>query len=148
MTITSPAFVEGSAIPVKHTCEGDDISPLLDIRNIPSAALSLVLIVDDPDAPVGTWDHWVEYDIEIPAGRELQVPEGTTAAGIKGTNSWNLTGYMGPCPPAGQEHRYFFTVYALNGRLVLPEGVDSAGVRTAMEGRVVAESSLMGTYSR
>lgn len=148
MEIFTPAFAEGDPIPVKYTCDGDNISPRLDVLNIPGDAGSLVLIVDDPDAPVGTWDHWVEYDIEFPPGGAAGFTEGVAVLGIKGLNSWNLLGYGGPCPPVGENHRYFFRVYALNDRLLIPEGVDSAGVRAAMDGRVVAEATLMGTYSR
>ncbi len=148
MTIESPAFTDESPIPVRFTCDGDDVSPRLDIRNIPQGAVTLVLIVDDPDAPVGTWDHWVEYDIGIPEGGAVGFAEGAAVLGIKGVNSWNRTGYGGPCPPQGENHRYFFAVYALDDRLSLPEGVDSAGVRAAMEGHVIGEATLMGTYGR
>ncbi len=109
--------------------------------------MSLVLIVDDPDAPVGVWDHWVVYDIPV-TGPDAVLEEGVAAPGVSGTNSWNLTGYGGPCPPQGETHRYFFTVYALDAMLLIPEGVDSDGVRTAMEGRVIAEAVTMGTFGR
>ena len=148
MEISTPAFAPGTPIPVKYTCDGENISPRLDVLNIPDAAVSLVLIVDDPDAPVGTWDHWVEYDIGIPAGGDVSFAEGVGVLGIQGANSWNLPGYGGPCPPAGQKHRYFFTVYALDESLLIPAGVDSTAVKTAMDGHVIVEAFLMGTYSR
>ena len=148
MEIFTPAFAPGTPIPVKYTCDGENISPRLDVLNIPAAAVSLVLIVDDPDAPVGTWDHWVEYDIGIPGGGDVSFAEGVGVLGIQGVNSWNLPGYGGPCPPEGQNHRYFFTVYALDDVLLIPGGSDSAAVRTAMDGHVIVEASLMGTYSR
>ena len=104
--------------------------------------------MDDPDAPVGTWDHWVEYDIDA-AGGDYSIPAAAIGQiGTPGLNSWNLPGYGGPCPPEGQEHRYFFSVYALSGRLDLPPEIDSAGVRTAMEGKIIAEVVLMGRYAR
>lgn len=147
MEITSTAFEDGTVIPVKYTCDGEDISPRIDVTFPPAGAANLVLIVDDPDAPVGTWDHWVEFDIPIP-GDEITWAEGVAIIGTPGNNSWNVTGYGGPCPPEGQDHRYFFTVYALDADLLLPEGVQSDDVREAMEGHILGEAQLMGTYAR
>lgn len=147
MEVSSPAFEDGAAIPSQYTCDGEDISPRLDVTFPPSGARSLVLIVDDPDAPVGVWDHWVAFDIPI-TGDQLIWPDGIGVLGTPGSNSWHVTGYGGPCPPEGQDHRYFFTVYALEIELLLPEGVTSDALREAMEGHVLGEAQLMGTYAR
>ncbi len=134
-------------VPTQFTCDGADINPQLDIVGLPDETAALVLIVDDPDAPVGTWDHWVEYDIAAERG-DHTIQQGSGQIGIQGVNSWNLTGYGGPCPPPDEQHRYFFTVYALSERLGLPPGIDSAGIRTAMEGKVLGEAQLMALYGR
>ena len=145
MELTSPAFGEGDPVPIKYTCDGQNVSPELQVSSLPIGTVTLALIVDDPDAPVGTWDHWVEYDI----GPDNQNwPENAGRIGIQGVNSWNLPGYGGPCPPEGENHRYFFTVFALDSELLIPEGVDSDALRTAMEGRILAEAELMATYGR
>lgn len=123
------------------------MSPELDVAGIPPGAESLVLIVDDPDAPLGTWDHWVEFDIPAASG-SVDIERGTGWVGVQGVNSWNLTGYRGPCPPDGEEHKYIFTVYALDEMLGLPEGVDSSQVYAAMEGNVISSDKLTGTFSR
>lgn len=130
-------------IPARHTCDGADVSPALLIEDIPDGTACLALVVDDPDAPVGTWDHWVAYDIPV----TTTVPEGARSLGTPGRNSWRRTGYGGPCPPFG-EHRYFFRVYALDARLGLPEGAGKKRVLEAVQGHVLAEASLMGRYSR
>lgn len=148
MEVTATSFAEGEVIPVKYTCDGADVSPRLDIQYIPSGTMTLAVIVDDPDAPIGVWDHWVEFDIPYEEGADVTWAEDSGRLGTPGVNSWNVTGYRGPCPPEGQNHRYFFTVYAVDGELLVPEGVDSDGLRTAMEGRILAEAQLMGTYSR
>jgi Raf kinase inhibitor-like YbhB/YbcL family protein len=143
MQLTSPAFDHDGEIPVRFTCDGDDVSPPLTLGDVPAAAVALVVIMDDPDAPGGTWDHWVEYDI-APLG---EIPEDAGPLGMPGENSWGRTGYGGPCPPDG-EHRYFFTVYALGSRLDLPAGADKAAVLDAIEGKVLDEATLMGRYRR
>lgn len=148
MSLESSAFAEGDIIPAKFTCDGENISPELSVISPPSGTATLAIIVDDPDAPVGVWDHWVEYDIALEAGDDQTWTEGVGVLGTRGVNSWNLPGYGGPCPPEGQNHRYFFTVYALDTELLIPEGVDSGELRTAMEGHILAEAQLMGTYSR
>lgn len=145
--VSTPAFDDGSVIPAEFTCDGADVSPELNIVGIPEDSLSLVLIVDDPDAPLGTWDHWLEYDVEAGPG-SFDIPRNAGAVGVQGINSWNLTGYMGPCPPQGEEHQYFFTVYALNTMLDLPPESDSDQVRQAMEGRIIDSVELTGTYGR
>ena len=147
LEMTSPAFDEGDPIPVKFTCDGEDLNPELAIVGLPPETVSLTIIVDDPDAPVGVWDHWVEYDINAGPG-EFTIDENAGAIGVQGLNSWNLPGYGGPCPPPDQDHRYFFTIHVLNDKLLLPAGIDSGGVRQAMEGKIITEVTLMGTYAR
>jgi Raf kinase inhibitor-like YbhB/YbcL family protein len=143
MRLTSPAFANGEPIPARFTCDGADVSPTLEIADLPEGAACLALIMDDPDAPVGTWDHWVAYDIPVTAA----IPEGVKALGTAGRNSWRNTGYGGPCPPFG-EHRYFLRVYALDRPLGLPPGASKKQVIEAMRGRILAEASLMGRYTR
>lgn len=145
--ITSPAFGEGEAIPVEHTCDGADFSPELLIEGVPVGTQALVIIVNDPDAPLGNWDHWVEFDIPAASG-QVVIPRDTPPLGIEAVNSWNLGGYMGPCPPPGEEHGYVFTVYAIDELLDLPSGVDSDAIRTAMDGRVIDSVELTGVYGR
>lgn len=145
--VTSPAFDDGGTIPVEYTCDGSDLSPALNIVGIPAGTQSLTLIVDDPDAPLGTWDHWVEFDIAAESSA-LDIPQGTGPLGVQGVNSWNLPGYMGPCPPEGTEHEYFFAVYALSETLGLPEGVGSSQVYDAMEDKIISTADLTGFYSR
>ena len=145
--VSSPAFEDGDPIPVEYTCEGSDISPELQVVGLPEATNAIAIIVDDPDAPLGTWDHWVEFD--IPAGTgSYQISSDASPIGVTGVNSWNLEGYMGPCPPPGEEHTYHFTVYALDEPVGLPAGVGSDELRSAMEGRVLASVELRGTYQR
>jgi Raf kinase inhibitor-like YbhB/YbcL family protein len=143
MRISSPAFEDEGDIPALYTCDGDRISPPLVFEDVPEDAVSLVLLVDDPDAPAGTWDHWVAYDIE-PVG---EVPAGVTSLGTAGTNSWGRTGYGAPCPPNGT-HRYFFQLYALDRWLGWEEGVDKTSVLDFIHDHVIAEASLLGFYSR
>lgn len=146
--VTSPQLTEGGAIPTEFTCDGPDVNPPLDIVGIPDGTQSLTVIVDDPDAPVGVWDHWVEFDIGAAPG-PFEIPQDTPALGVEGVNSWNLEGYMGPCPPPGDDaHTYQFTVYAVDDFLGLPPGVDSEAVRTAMDGRIIESVQITGTYGR
>lgn len=146
--VISPAFEPGRPIPAQHSCEGPDISPELVVVGLPKGTNAVAIIVDDPDAPLGTWDHWVEFDIPASPG-SLDIPRDAAASiGVPGVNSWKLEGYMGPCPPEGEEHVYHFIVYALDGFLGLPAGVDSTTVRSAMEGHVVDSADLTGTYAR
>lgn len=150
IAITSPDFAEGQAIPRSCTCQGDDTSPPLDWADVPSEARSLALIVDDPDAPMRTWVHWVIYDLPpttkgLPAA--LPADESLAAGGTHGTNSWKRLGYGGPCPPSGT-HRYFFKLYALDRELGLEPGATKDEVVAAMEGHVIAHGQLMGTYQK
>ena len=143
MQVTSTAFEHEGAIPERYTCDGADVSPPLALADVPAEARTLVLIMDDPDAPRGTWDHWVAYDIPPDA----EIPEAVGSLGTDGTNSWGRTGYGGPCPPSGT-HRYFFSVYALDIELGLPSGAAKTEVLDAMAGHVVAQGTLLGNYGR
>jgi Raf kinase inhibitor-like YbhB/YbcL family protein len=148
--LTSTAFGHEAPIPVKYSCDGENVSPPLVWNNPSEATMSFALINDDPDAPVGTWIHWILYNIPgdslgldeaIPIQAEL--PDGSQ----HGENSWGRFDYGGPCPPGGT-HRYFFKLYALDTKLELGVGADKATVLAAMEGHVLAETELMGTYER
>ena len=144
MKLTSPAFENKQEIPSEYTCDGSDTSPELNIADVPENAKSLVLICDDPDAPVGIWDHWVVFNIPTDT---TKIAKGTEPSGVAGKNSWGKTGYGGPCPPSGT-HRYFFKLYALDTTLDLKEGSDKKDIESAMKGHVIAQAELMGTYSR
>ncbi len=144
MKLTSPEFSHNGNIPSELTCDGSDISPALIISDVPPNAKSLVMIVDDPDAPVGTWDHWIVFNIPPST---IQIPKGTEPEGTAGKNSWGRTGYGGPCPPSGT-HRYFFKLYALDIVLNLPQGAAKKELERAMEGHILAQAQLMGRYKR
>ncbi len=150
LDVTSSAFGRGGAIPARYTCDGPDISPPLTWGPVPDATQSLALIAEDPDAPSGTFAHWVIYNIppntrrlpeDVPNRRSL--PSGA----LQGTNGAGSIGYTGPCPPGGT-HRYFFEVYALDTELDLGAGATREEVVGAMEGHVLAEGRLLGTYQR
>ena len=154
MKLTSSAFAAGTPIPAKFTCEGQDVSPALAWQNPPRGVRSYVLIVDDPDAPdpaapQRTWVHWLLYN--LPA-ETAGLPEGLTsdhlpAGTLEGRNDWNRTGYGGPCPPIGR-HRYFHKLYALDTMLPDLGNPDRAALVAAMEGHVIDEAQLMGTYQK
>jgi Raf kinase inhibitor-like YbhB/YbcL family protein len=151
MKLTSTAFQEGGTIPKLYTCDDKDVSSPLSWSGAPEGARSFALICDDPDAPRGTWVHWVLWN--LPAGtHELpeNVPhEKTLASGARqGTNDFRKIGYGGPCPPPGKPHRYFFKIYALDGVLDLKEGATKQKLEEAMKGHIVAEGQLMGRYGR
>ena len=152
LRITSTAFADGAAIPAKYTCEGGDLSPPLAWSGVPQGAESLVLIVDDPDAPDPqaprmTWVHWVLYDLP-PEAKGLAEGAGALPPGAKsGLNDWKRTGYGGPCPPIGR-HRYFHKLYALDTKLSGVAKPTKAQVEAAMRGHVLAEAQLMGTYQK
>ncbi|MFP4407359.1 MAG: YbhB/YbcL family Raf kinase inhibitor-like protein [Spirochaetaceae bacterium] len=150
MKLTSTAFSEGSAIPEQYSCDGQDISPPLHWQDVPAGTETFVLIADDPDAPVGTWVHWVIYDIPSRA-RELQEnypkQEVDSDGSKQGTNDFKKIGYGGPCPPGGT-HRYFFKLYALDTSLDAEAGLSKKEIVKRMEGHVLDEAQLMGTYSR
>ena len=152
MELSSTAFAQGGDIPRKYTCEGDDIAPALSWSDVPDRIQSLALIVDDPDAPdpaapTMTWVHWVLFDIppgatEIPEGSR-PLPEGCR----DGLNDWHRTGYGGPCPPVGR-HRYFFKLYALDMQLAGLQRPTKAELERAMQGHVLAQAQLVGTYQK
>jgi Raf kinase inhibitor-like YbhB/YbcL family protein len=149
--LTSAAFGEGTPIPVKHTGQGDDVSPALQWTGVPAGAKSLALICDDPDAPAGTWVHWVIWNIPPDAtGLPEAVPQKVELndGSKQGQNDFRQTGYGGPMPPPGKPHRYFFKVYALDLQPDLKPGATKARLLDAMKGHILAEGQLMGTYQR
>jgi Raf kinase inhibitor-like YbhB/YbcL family protein len=151
LQLTSPDFSAGADIPKQFTCEGNDSSPALQWKEPPPGAQSFALIVDDPDAPVGMWVHWVLFDLP-PTLRSLpqnfpkteQAPDGTR----QGTNDFKKIGYNGPCPPPGNPHRYFFKLYALNTKLNLKSGATKKDLERAMQGHALARGEYIGRYSR
>ena len=150
LVISSSAFSEGQAIPIRYTCDGPDVSPDLAWSGIPEGAASLALICDDPDAPMGTWVHWVLFNIPADAdGLPAEIPsDAALENGARhGTNDFRRLGYGGPCPPGGT-HRYFFKLYALDTMLELDSGITKGQLLEAMEGHILAEGQLMGIYSR
>lgn len=148
--VRSSAFAEGDKIPSDFTCDGADRSPPIEWANVPANAQSLAVIVDDPDAPAGDWVHWLLYDLP-PA--LMRLPEGIpkegklSGGGFQGRTDFGSLGYGGPCPPRGT-HRYFFKVYALDAMLHLKPGVTKKELLQAMQGHILAEGQLMGTYAR
>ena len=151
MKVTSPAFQAGQAIPPKYTCEGADISPPLQWNGIPHGAKSLALICDDPDAPVGTWVHWVLYDLPVTATdlpEKLPASETLSFGGKQGINDFKRVGYGGPCPPPGKAHHYYFKLYALGADLPLSPRATKQELLRAMEGHILAEAQIVGTYER
>lgn len=149
--LTSNSFGDGQPIPVRFTCQGADASPDLHWSGAPAQTRSFVLIMDDPDAPHGTWVHWVVYD--LPAGTTSlpSHPKGNEPSdvGQEGRNSFRQTGYNGPCPPPGPAHHYVFHLYALSvDHLGLGEGAGRDQVEKAMQGKIVGEAKLTGTYGR
>jgi len=150
ISLVSTAFADGESIPVKYTCDGDNVSPPLQWGNLPEGTQSLALIVDDPDAPSGEFVHWVLYDLPptlrgLPEG--VSTDERPSQGGTNGKNGANVSGYTGPCPPSGA-HRYFFRLYALDYRLDASPGLSKSQLLQGMEGDVLAQGELMGTYSR
>lgn len=145
------AFKSQQPIPSKYTCDGENISPPLKFSQVPSGAKSLVLIVDDPDAPRGTFDHWIVWNLP-PNLKELteDAPElaRLSPAPVQGVNGYGKSYYHGPCPPAGKPHHYHFKLYALNSILSLPEGSTKQEVEDALEEFVIAQAELVGTYQR
>lgn len=145
MKLTSSVFESSQSIPVKYTCDGDNVSPPLTVSEVPQDAVSLALIMDDPDAPAGTWVHWIIFNIDP---KTNQINENSMPSGSQGgVTSFGKPGYGGPCPPSGT-HRYFFKLYALDLKLDLITGVDKAAVENAMSGHIISQVELVGTYSR
>jgi Raf kinase inhibitor-like YbhB/YbcL family protein len=144
MKITSPAFHEGANIPSKFTCDGSNTSPPLQITGAPPEAKSLALISDDPDAPGGSFAHWVVWNIPPQTG---SIAEGSAPKGVQGTNDFGKSGYGSPCPPSGT-HRYYFRVFALDRELDLHSGAKRSQLDAAMKGHVLAQGELIGRYAR
>jgi Raf kinase inhibitor-like YbhB/YbcL family protein len=150
-TLSSPAFKAGAGIPKQHTCDGADLSPALSWSGAPAGTKSFALIADDPDAPVGTWVHWVLYDLP---GDATQLPQGVPpderlSSGAKqGTNDFRKVGYGGPCPPPGKPHRYFFKLYALDTPSTLQPRATKPEVLRGIDGHVLGQVELVGTYKR
>jgi len=151
MKLTSSAFREGETIPKQHVYKDKNLSPALAWEDVPERTLSFALICDDPDAPAGTWVHWLLFN--IPADRR-ELAEGVPAEKTvlseakHGKNDWGQLGYGGPWPPPGKPHRYFFKLYALDAPLNLPHGATKSQVEAAMKGHVLADTQLMGKFSR
>jgi Raf kinase inhibitor-like YbhB/YbcL family protein len=151
LKLTSSAFAAEGSIPKKFTCDGPDVSPVLSWSGAPSGTQSFALIMDDPDAPAGTWVHWVLYDLpsntkELTEGvpKQDQLSNGAR----QGLNDFRKVGYGGPCPPPGKPHRYYFKLYALDAKLGLPAGATKADVERTMEHHILAQGEVMGRYDR
>ncbi len=151
LQVKSSAFSHGERIPEKYTADGPDVSPPISWEGVPEGTASIAVICDDPDAPRGTWVHWLIWNIPaesqglpegVPPDREL--PDGSR----QGTNDFGRIGYGGPAPPPGTPHRYYFRVYALDTRLDVPAGARRDALESAMRGHVLAQGELMGTYGR
>lgn len=142
LNVSSPAFKDKASIPEKYTCQGQNVNPPLVVTDIPKGTQSLALIIEDPDAPGATFDHWVLWNI-APAG----LIEENSAPGVEGSNSTGKNSYTGPCPPSGS-HRYFFKVYALDTRLDLPPGSDKKTLEKAIKDHVLGEGKLLGVYEK
>ncbi|KPJ54869.1 hypothetical protein AMJ47_02235 [Parcubacteria bacterium DG_72] len=144
MKIKSSVFENNQNIPSKYTCDGQDINPALEFSDIPENTKTLVLIMDDPDAPAGTWDHWIVFNIPTDT---KEIAENEEPPGVHGKGTSNNLEYHGPCPP-DREHRYFFKLYALDTELDLPEGSTKQEVEEAMQGHILDEAELIGLYKR
>lgn len=145
MELSSSAFQEGGSIPTKYTCDGENVSPPLSWSGAPEGTESLALILEDHDAPSGTFVHWVLFN--IPPDRN-SLTEGDSGGGTSGQTGFREQTYGGPCPPGGSEHRYFFKLYALENTLSVEPGATKSEVEEAMQGQILAQGQLMGTYSR
>ncbi|MCH8029269.1 MAG: YbhB/YbcL family Raf kinase inhibitor-like protein [Candidatus Dadabacteria bacterium] len=148
--LTSTAFTQGDSIPIKYTCDGQDVSPPLQWKDPPEGTQSFALINDDPDAPGGTWVHWVLYNLpastlslQEAVASDADLPDNTR----HGQNSWGRSDYGGPCPPGGT-HRYYFKLYTLDTELELSPGASKKQLLSAMEGHILAQGQLMGRYKR
>lgn len=147
--VTTTAFRNGDSVPKKFTCDGLDVSPALSWSDPPAGTKSLAIIADDPDAPGGTWVHWVLYDLpadtrKLPESlaKDRELPNGA----LQGRNDFGKIGYNGPCPPRGSAHRYFFKLYALNSKTGLKAGATKSDLERAMKGRVLAQTQFIGKY--
>jgi Raf kinase inhibitor-like YbhB/YbcL family protein len=149
--LASDAFLEGQSIPKDHTCDGADRSPALHWEGVPAGTQTFALIVDDPDAPVGNWNHWLLYN--VPAGTRALAPGVAARPALgdgsrQGTNDFGRIGYGGPCPPRGTNHRYYFRLYALSAPLDLKPGAKREAVLEAIAGKTLGQAELMGRYGR
>lgn len=151
MQLTSTAFKQNEAIPRQYTCEGEDLSPQLQWTGAPAGTKGFALISDDPDAPMGTWVHWVLWNlppgaVELPKGlaKDQQLSDGTH----QGITDFGRPGYGGPCPPPGKPHRYFFKLYALDTMLELSPGAKKSDLEKAIQGHILAQAELIGLYQR
>ena len=142
LIVKSPAFANNGFIPTKYTCDGEDVNPSISIEGIPDGTQSLTLIVDDPDAPMGTWDHWIVWN--IPPSEKI---EENSVPGVEGLNDFRKHSYGGPCPPSGT-HRYFFKIYALDTKLNLNANTRKKDLEKAMQSHILAKGELVGRYSR
>lgn len=152
IAVSSPAFGDGDEIPQRFTCQGANVTPPLDFAGVPADAAELALLVEDPDAPGGTFTHWITWGIDP---GQTRLSEGEVPAGaVQGRNDFGRQGYGGPCPPPGRPHRYVFTVFALSeplgrsGSLVPDAGASAADLKRAMAGKVLASGQLTGRYGR
>jgi Raf kinase inhibitor-like YbhB/YbcL family protein len=140
LTVSCPAFKNNSKIPPKYTCHGEDVNPQLDIQNLPEETKSLVIIVNDPDCPIGDWVHWIVWNIQPTNSiKENSVP------GVEGINDFNKHSYGGPCPPSGT-HRYFFNLYALDTELSLPASTRKRELQKVMTGHILAKGDIVGLF--
>lgn len=144
MKITSPAFEQYQEIPKRYTCDGENISPPLAFQEIPKGVHSFVLIVEDPDAPKGTFDHWIIWNISSDASG---LPEKSSVP-RQGVNSYGVQEYRGPCPPPGPSHRYFFKLYAIDTILDIPQGSTKQELLKAIQGHIISQAELVGKYGR
>ncbi len=150
-TLRSPDFASGGEIPKQFTCSGEDRSPALEWTGAPAGTKSFALIADDPDAPAGTWVHWVIFNIPSTASGlhgGVEKRDQLTDGARQGQNDFRKIGYNGPCPPPGKPHRYFFKLYALNAELTLSSGAGKADLESAMEGHILGKAEWMGTFRR
>ena len=150
-TISSPSFTNGGNIAQKFTCDGADLSPVLTWSDPPNGTKSFAVIVDDPDAPVGNWNHWAMWNVPASSRgvaeglrKDAELSDGSR----QGQNDFRKTGYNGPCPPAGKPHRYYFRLYALDTKLDLKPGATKKDVEAAMKGHILAQAEWMGRYGR
>ncbi len=146
MELKSPAFLTGENIPIKYTCDGDNVNPELQFFGIPTKAKSLVLIVDDPDAPVGVWAHWLVWNIKPSINKieENSLPD----EAVEGVNDFNIVGWNGPCPPKGNKHKYNFKLYALDSSLKLDGLSRKTNLLKAMQNHILKQAILSGYYER
>jgi len=151
-SLSSTAFKDGTAIPIQHTCDGADVSPPLAWSSAPAGTRTFALIADDPDAPAGTWVHWVLYNLPAAVSdlpEDIAKVESLDLGGARqGRNDFRRPGYGGPCPPPGPAHRYFFRLYALDASLTLKAGAQKKDLEAAMQGHVLGTAQLVGSYAR